>query len=74
VKQSVYSAEIDESTEIGNILNYTFNGVALVNLLKELFLKLCLLGNEKLLAIADAATLSGAELDNYEFDFLILVL
>ena len=43
MKQSVCSAQIDECTEIGYILNSTFNYIANMDSLEELFLHLCFL-------------------------------
>ena len=47
VKKSVCSAEVDECTEICNILNNTLNLIAYVDLSKKLFLFLSFLSNEE---------------------------
>ena len=53
MKQSICSAEVDECTEIGNVLNNTLYGIAYMDPLEQLFLHAQLSCYKKLLAVTD---------------------
>ena len=73
VKKSVCSAEVDECTEICNILNNTLNFVTNVALSKKLFLFLSFLSKKKLFAVTDDTASSWVELCDNELDLLICI-
>ncbi len=73
MKQTVRSAEINECTEISDILNSSLDNIAHVNSGEELLLGFLLLGYNKLLAVADDSSSSRIELDDHEFNLLIHV-
>ena len=73
VKKSVCSAEVDECTEICNILNNTLNFIAYVDLSKKLFLFLSFLSKKKLFAVTDDTASSWVELCDNELDLLICI-
>ena len=73
MKQAVSAAQVYECTEIGNVLNSTLYGVTCMDALEELFLKLSLLSNHKLLSVADDSSSSRIELCDNEFDLFISI-
>ena len=74
MKQTVCSAQIYECTEIGYVLNNALYHIAYMDALEELFLLLCLLSNDQLLAVTDDTTTARIELCNYEADLLAFIL
>ena len=73
MKQSVSAAQINECTEICNILNNTVYSIANMDALHKLLLFLSLLSNKKLFAVTNDAASSWIELCDNEFDLLISV-
>ena len=73
VKKSVCSAEVDECTEICNILNNTLNFVTNVDLSKKLFLFLSFLSKKKLFTVTDDTASSWVELCDNELNLLICI-
>ena len=74
MKQSVSSAQIDECTEIGYILNSSLNYIANMDSLEESFLHLGFFSNQKLLAVTDDSSSSRIELADNELDLLTSIL
>jgi len=70
MKKSVCSAEINECTEIGNVLDNTVYDIANLDLAEESLLHLFLLSCKKLLAVSDASSLVRIVLNDNEVDFL----
>ncbi len=70
MKQTVSSAQIDECTEIGYVLNSSLYHIAYMDALEESFLHLSLLSNDKLLAVTDDSSSSRIELCDNELDLL----
>ena len=73
MKQAVSAAQVYECTEVGNVLNSTLYGVTCMDALEELFLKLSLLSNHKLLSVADDSSSLRVELSDNEIDILTCV-
>ena len=74
VKQTVCTAQIDECTEIGYILNNAVNNIAFVNSLEELFLNLSLLSCDQLSAVTDVSSSLRIVLADNEFNLLTCIL
>ena len=74
VKQTVSSAQIDESAEIGKVLDLALDDHAFLDAGHKGFLHLGLAGNQELLAVADDAAAARVILDDHELNLLILIL
>ena len=74
MKKSVYSAKVDECSEICNVLYSSFHSVTYVNLSKQFFLFFSTFSNKKLSSVTDDTVSSWIEFADNKFDFLIFVL
>ena len=73
MKKSVYSAKVDECSEICNVLYSSFHSVTYVNLSKQFFLFFSTFSNKKLSSVTDHTISSRIKLADYEFNFLSLI-
>ncbi len=74
MQKSVSAAQIDEGTEICQILNHTGTNIADSQLSEELVMLLLLCCRHQLLAIADDSSLLRVELSDDELNVLTLIL
>ena len=73
MKKSVCSTEIDECTEICNVLNNACNNITNVDSLHKFFLFFCFLSKKKLFTVTDDTASSWVEFCDNEFDLLICI-
>ena len=74
MKQSISATQIDKCTEIGHVLDSSFQNIANFDLREQFLLLLHLLGNQKLLSVTDDSSALRIELADHKLDLLILVL
>jgi len=73
MKKSVSTAQIDESAEIRQVLDCSFNRIADLNPREKLFCRFCFGSGQEHAAVADDPSSSRIEFGHDEFDFLISI-
>ena len=74
MEKTVSTAEIDERAEVGDILHRALDNIAHLQRGEQLFLLLCSLRNQELLAVTDISSSVRIVLNDHKTDLLILIL